>query len=445
MTAVFSENLRIQNAINFKEQVSRQLGNNRLYFCFGKCTGWANDAAPEQANTTLSSFNNVWRNMIGAKLLTGNEIKHVIPRHDWTANVSYSAFDDRMDSTDLFDANNKFYVVTSDWNVYKCLSNNTSANSTVMPTQLFTDRSIEELDGYVWKYMYTVMASDQLRFTTDDYIPIKTIESNDNSLQWQVQDNAVEGALEAILVTNPGELYANASLINITITGDGSGANAVARVNTISQTLSNIAITAKGSDYSYATVTITDASGNGVNAFARAVISPTGGHGKDALRELGGNALILNPRLQNSETGKFPIINDYREVSIICAPFDRGTSNIASNAVYSQFQTVIMDSSAAQYVNDEVVYQGVSLANATFTGIIEEWDSANSTIKLINNNGTLMSDVLIGANSGAARFVQSITQYELEPFSGHLMYLDHLPPITRASDQIEDFKIALVF
>ena len=383
--------------------------------------------------------------MIGAKLLTGNEIKHAIPRHDWTANTSYAAFDDRMDSASLFDANNKFYVVTSDWNVYKCLSNNTSANSTVMPTQIFTDRSIEELDGYVWKYMYTVVASDQLRFTTDTYIPIKTIESNDNSLQWQVQESAVAGAIESILVSNAGTSYANASLLNITIDGDGTGANAIVRVNTISQTVSNIAITAKGSDYSYATVTITDTSGNGVGAAARAIISPTGGHGKDALRELGGNALMLNPRLQNSETGKFPVVNEYREVSIICAPFDRDTSNIASNAVYSQFQSVIMDSSTSQYVNDEIVYQGVSLANATFSGVIEEWDSANSTIKLINNNGTVVADVLIGANSGAARFVQSITQYELEPFTGSLMYLDHLPPITRASDQIEDFKIVLVF
>lgn len=383
--------------------------------------------------------------MIGAKLLTGNEIKNVIRRHDWTANTQYSAFDDRVDSTSLFDANNQFYIVTSDWNVYKCLSNNNSANSTVMPSQIFTDRSIEELDGYVWKYMYTVSGADQLRFTTDDYIPIKTIESNDNSLQWQVQENAVDGAIETILVTNHGSTFTNENQVTITITGDGTGANATARVNTTSQTLSNIAMIAKGSAYSYATVTITDASGNGVNAVARAIISPTGGHGYDALRELGGSSLILNPRLQNSESGKFPVVNEYREVSIICAPFDRGTSNIASNAVYSQFQSVIMDSSTSQYVNDEIVYQGVSLANATFTGVIEEWDTANSTLKIINNNGTIEADVLIGANSGAARFVQSVTPYELEPFSGSLIYLDHLPPITRASDQSEDFKIIMRF
>jgi hypothetical protein len=34
---------------------------------------------------------------------------------------------------------------------------------------------------------------------------------------------------------------------------------------------------------------------------------------------------------------------------------------------------------------------------------------------------------------------------ELHPNSGQLLYIDDIQPITRSSDQIEDFKIVLKF
>lgn len=444
MASVFSEDLRIQNAANFKDLVSRQISNNRVFFTYGKSTTWANDAAPDQANTSVTTFNDVWKNMIGAKLLTGNEVKHVVPRNDWSANTIYDAYDHCTCSLILFDANVKFYVVTSDWNVYKCLNNNNGAKSTVMPKQIFVDKAIEEADGYIWKYMYTIPAEDQLRFTTSSYIPVKYLTSNDGSLQWKVQQNAIEGAIESIKVTNSGSGYTNANTITITINGDGSGATATARVNTISNTITNIIITTKGDSYTYANVIISD-TGSGTNAAARAIISPQGGHGSNALKELGANYLILNPRLSGTENDKFPTKNEFRQISLISNPYIRNTNNIASNVAYSQLTNIILDSAASEFLEDEIVYQGTSVSTASFTGIIENWDSGNNTLKLTNTKGTLQTDVIIGANSGTSRFVQSYKDKELQPYSGSLLYIDNIAPITRADDQIEDFKILMKF
>lgn len=443
MSSVFSEDLRVTNAVNFKELVSRQISNNRIYFTFGKSTAWANDAAPDTANSSVTVFNDVWKNMIGAKLLTGNEVKHVVPRNTWTANTAYDAYDHCQCSLDLFDSNTHFFIVTSDWNVYKCLDNNNEANSTVMPTQIFTDKAIEEIDGYVWRYMYTISSEDQLRYVTPSYIPVQYITEDNGSLQWTVQENAVSGALESVQVTANGS-YTNASNITITITGDGTGAIASPRVNVTSNILTNIIITAKGSGYTYANVAITTTD-SGANGAARAIISPPGGHGKNPLRELGGSRLILNPKLKQTESGYFPVSNQYRQITLMQNPYESDGTTVAANVLYTQYTTVILDSAASQYDEDEYVFQGSSLANASFSGIVENWDAGNNTIRMTNTSGTVGPDVIVGANSGTARFVQSITTNELAPYTGSFLYIDNILPITRASDQTEDFKIVMKF
>lgn len=443
MSSTFSDNLRILNAEIFKETLSSITANNKLYLTFGHPTPWANEAEPTSANSSIVTFNQIWDNMLGARLLTGNDVRNVIPRIDWQANTIYQAY--HHATCDPFDiANNKFYVLTSDWNVYKCLSNNYGANSTVMPTQIFTDRPIEEADGYIWKFMFNVPEADRLRFTTEHYIPIKTLRTDDASLQWMVQDNATEGAIEIINVLDGGQNYTNANNIIITITGDGTGAMANARVNTITNTISHIIVTARGQNYTRANVSIIDGLGIGSGALAEVVIPPAGGHGADPLRELGGHALILNPRL-GQELGKFPTHNDYRQAAIIANPLLYNSSNAATNVAYSQFMQAIMSSGAASYVDDEIVYQGTSLANATFTGVVSRWDGGNNTLNIINIRGAIQAEVLIGRTSGTAKFVETVINPELEPYTGQLLYLNNMTPITRSEDQVEDYKIILRF
>lgn len=442
MASVRSKNLEISNAIQFRESVSEE-SNTKIYLTFGKVDAWSNESAPLQANSSVTSFYQVWDNMVGGKLITGNDIHHAIPRHDWTSNTSYDQYDHCTCSLMLFDANTKFYVVTDDWNVYKCISNNSGSLSTQKPTSVSTTATTNTSDGYVWKYMYTISPSERIKFTTSNYMPVKTLTINDNSLQWQVQQNAIKGAIDYIQVRNGGENYFENSAISIIITGDGTGANAFARVNTVSNTIANVVVDSVGSNYTYASAIIT--ANTGANAELRVIVGPPNGHGSDPLRELGGSYLILNPRLRGSEGGILSVTNEYRQISLMEEPQFFGSNTVATNTVFSQLMTVTVNGTSVDYDEDEVVYQGTSLSSSYFRGRVVEWDSGNSSMKLSGTVGNPTADLLIGATSSAARFVDSVTNPTLKKYSGNLLYIDNVEPIQRSDDQTEDFKIILRF
>lgn len=445
MASVYSKNLNIYNAEQFRESVAESMSSN-LYFTVGKVDAWANDAAPLQANTSVTSLFEVYRNMIGGKKVTGNDIYHCIPRNDWTQGVVYDQYDHCTCSLMLFNPNTKFYVITPNWDVYKCISNNNGAPSINMPIQKITTGTVQEVDGYIWKYMYTVSAGEQLRFTTSEYIPVKTLKNNDGSIQWQVQDNAISGGIEYIDIVDGGQDYKDNTKIWIAITGDGTGANAFAQTNAMTNTISAIVIDIPGTSYTYADVLVYDDSTQGIGASLRAIISPPGGHGSDPLHELGGSNLILNMRLRYDENGKLPVTNDFRQVAIIKDPIIYGSSNYESNTAFSQTLVVTLSGVGDDdYQEDEIVYQGLVLQNASFTGRVVDWNGSNQ-LKLADTRGLLQSAALIGYETGATGTVTiPITVPEVQPYSGQLIYIDNIKPVSRASDQIEDFKIVLKF
>lgn len=446
MVSVYSKNLNIYNAEQFKESVT-ETANSSLYFTIGRVQAWANDSAPLQANTSVTSLYEVYRNMIAGKKITGNDIYHCIPRNDWSSGIVYDQYDHCTCSLILFDANVKFFVVTPNWDVYKCISNNSGAPSQNVPTQKDTTETIQEADGYIWKYMYTVSPAEQLRFTTDQYIPVKTLANDDGSLQWQVQDNAVDGSINYIDIVDGGANYNDNTKIYVTITGDGTGANAYATTNVMSNTINSVIVVAPGSGYTYASVQIVDTSTvPGSGASLKAMISPPGGHGSDPIRELGGSNLMLNIRLRYDESNTMPVTNDYRQVAIIKDPYRYGTTTVKTNTVFSQFTTLTLTGVGDdEFTEDEIVYQGSSLSNSTFTGVIVAWNGTDQ-LKVTNVTGTPTSQGLVGATSGATgTVVTPVTNPDLEEYSGDLLYIDNIKPIQRSSDQIEDFKIVLKF
>ena len=104
---------------------------------------------------------------------------------------------------------------------------------------------------------------------------------------------------------------------------------------------------------------------------------------------------------------------------------------------------ILGEGASAEYLEDEWVFQGGSLATATFKGQVTEWDSSNNVIKLSQTYGSPSKDLLVGANTTASRFVSLITNPDLQPGSGRILYADNFSPIQRAADQAEDYKIVL--
>lgn len=439
MAATFID-FRINNAEQFKESFSEPSPNTKVYLTFGKSDPWANDLDPDIANTTVSTIYNVWSNMIGGKKLSTSDVSHVIPRINWANNTVYSAYD--HESSELFDSNTQFYVMTTDYNVYKCIANNNGTSSTVQPTSVNPGLYTQTSDGYIWKFMYQLSSADKLKFLTQNYIPVRYVNSDDGSLQWQVQESAVDGGIASIVVMDPGTGYSNSSNVLVTIRGDGQDAHATVSLNVSSNTIQSITINDQGRGYTEAIAEISGGGGSGANA--RIIISPPGGHGSDALYELGGKNLLINVRLNNSEEGSLPVSNDFRQIALIKDPYYQNTKVVFSNTTFTQYYT--LDTTGSDnFIEDEIIYQGSSLATSTFSGRVLSFDNISGETLLINTKGIASSGSLTGQTSAAIRFLIEYDRGDLQPHSGKLLYVDQIEPVSRSSDQAEDFKILVKF
>ena len=282
---------------------------------------------------------------IGGKKVKGSDVSLCIPRFNWTFGETYAEYDDRLDSKSLKNSTNKFYVVTDDFNVYKCLYNNKGAGSTVKPTLTPSYEPFQTADKYIWKYMYSILSQDQLKFTSSEFIPVKTLSVEDGSTQWRVQNNAVTGAIHVCKVTSGGSNYTTNDLF-VQIVGDGSGANAFAVRDTTTNTISEIIVDNEGSGYSRANVYIWR--GNGSSATARAIISPPGGHGSDSATELGASYVMISVQLNDTESGKFSVANDFRQIALIQDPHKKGSKSIFTNLTFSQATTVALSGTSVK-------------------------------------------------------------------------------------------------
>jgi hypothetical protein len=290
--------------------------------------------------------------------------------------------------------------------------------------------------------MYTLSDEERLRFVTNSFIPVKTLKENDGSLQWQVQEAAVQGSIETIFVTYSGSGYDANNPPAVIITGDGTGATAIANVNSTTTGVDRITITNRGLGYTYANVSITTTSNS---ALARSVMTPAGGHGKNPTEELGGSNVIINIRLRGTEENILDVQNEFRQVSLLKNPQLLDSATLASNLTYSQTTTLIMDDGISNYLEDEFVYQGSSLETAIFRGTVASWDSINNKLELIDVIGNPTTDILTGNSSKVSRYVEDDIPKDLEPYSGSLLYINNIEPIQRAEDQTEDFKIIISY
>ena len=364
--------------------------------------------------------------MFGAKRIQSTDVTHAIDRYNWTSGTVYDQYDDQ--DTNITD--DDFYVITDEYNVYKCLFNAVATASTTKPTGVST-APFTTADGYIWKYMYTVTTANALKFLTNDYIPVQTLASDDGTDQWDVQAAAVNGGIHVIKVVSGGSGYATAPAV--TITGDGTGATANSTI--VANVITRVTIITPGTGYTRATVAF--ASGA---ATANAIISPRGGHGADAIEELGGKFVMINSRLDGSESNTISTANEFRQVGLVRDPTLFGTTTRATASSFRQtFRYTVANT--GNYTLDEIVTSGSN------TAFVVEWDATNSllyTTKPLNSNFA-NGATITGGSSGTSRTITAISTASLEPYSGDLLYVENRVPIARATDQIEDVKLIIQF
>ena len=519
---------RVELARTFHRDVRNR--NDYFHFAVGRTEAWTDDSSPEIPIDNDSYVSKFRRSMMFTQQIDSADVCLLAKRVNWATGTVYDEYDDNISSSNqsftgasnLADA--LFFVVTDEFKVYKCISNNNNGQSTVKPTS--TGTSVFELaDNYNWKFMFQISASDQNKFLDADFIPVRKLTGNPThdvtgevdsititaggtgytsvptvviqgdgdglaagtatisggavtgvtitasgsgysfafitfsggggsgaagsvnlgdadalpALQSAVEGAAVSGTLDRVIVTTAGQDYAEND-VQVTVTGDGTGAEASAKVNAATGAITSVRVTNPGSGYSYAEISIVNTSAPGTGATARAIVSPQGGHGSNAPRELFANNLGVTVSFADNDNRDLILGNDFRQIALI--------KNIKTPAgvVYTTNTAtachIINVASVASYAVDDII---TTDDGGSFTVIQIDSDNKNiyltSTIPLITTNSVLTNTT----QNISSLSINSITEPEVDNATGEVIYLDNRSPVIRSADQVEQIKALIRF
>ena len=277
-------------AMNAEEDSATAKRSTILYCVLGRSNAWENDPLPETIQDTDEYLRyKIHREFIGAKKIENSGCSHITTRYDWTSGTVYSMYRDTDD--DVYDR--ATWVMTDEFNVYKCLYNNKGAASTIKPSG-FSTLAFTTSDGYTWQYLYSVSLGEADKFLTPSHMPVKTISTGDGSTesdrQLAVQNAAVNGSIQIVETVNVGSGYnyvANGVVEaggRDTLKLSAAGANPPSPIDNFYNGESVYVISGTGAgqlrrviDYSGSTKTLTvnTAFSTTCNTDSRVIVSPT--------------------------------------------------------------------------------------------------------------------------------------------------------------------------
>ena len=516
MAAIITDQIRILNAKNFLSGVTSTA--NAYYSFIGLPnptdieSTW--DTSPPSPKDNFDEEDNYWDTMIALKKINSSDARQVVTRRLWTSGTTYDMY--RSDysrtntakvsgATNLYAAT--YYIINSDYRVYACLQNGIDPDNPngrpSLDEPTFTDLEPRKAgtsgDGYIWKYLYTIKPSDIVKFESTDFIPVPTDWSTNSDVA-SVRDNAVDGSIKIVTITDRGVGLgtANSTYTKVPIYGDGTGAECTIVINN-DQKVSDVTVSTAGQNYTYGNV---DLEAGGVPTGTTrptfdVIISPPGGHGNDIYRELGAYNVLLYSRIENDiENPDFITGNQIARVGVIENP--KATSGALLSAdkasAVGALRLTGAGYSSATFDADAYFTQTVSAGTTAAarvvnydqtTGVLKYWQ--DRTVAGFNTVGTAQTNPTYGYNltaftaspgtngsltitptsgsnlaidtsfTGVSTVINNRTYYlgqeftsglaspEVKPYSGNIVYVDNRPSITRSTNQKEDIKVILQF
>ena len=176
---------------------------------------------PGQPSNNFRYDLHVKRDILTLKKIKPSDVSFVVKRIDWVQGNVYDMYDDAIETVTGYGyapsysgavtlEDSLFYVLTSEYKVYKCIWNANNSPSTIMPTSTST-KVVTTSDGYKWKFMYSIPVSLRNRFLTPEWMPIAT------ALKSQYYSG---GELRSIAIQNGGGGYGRTTT-TAAISGDG--------------------------------------------------------------------------------------------------------------------------------------------------------------------------------------------------------------------------------
>lgn len=529
-TTYTSKKLAYSSAEQFKESFAEPAPTVGYLF-IGNHLPYSNEDSPDSLIDDVADEKAVWDNMYAARRVTGYDVELVVPRYTWAANSVYRHYDDRVELDYLLSSNitvlpsgigfyedlaefansKPMYVMNSERNVYICLDNSESSNSSVEPTgkNLSSNGNIQTADGYIWKYLYNVRASN--KFLTDDWMPAPTstakldydtsplisvdgeltyleiMDDGDGYIHSQITVLPFTSGTNIITLANTNNIVANMAVSGTGIAGgayitsvdtlnlkltlsantsangggsgntvsvttrvviDGDGSDAIPVANVSNGKLSNITLTTYGKDYTRANIFVY---GTGTGANVRAVLPPKFGHGYNSAKELGASSVMVAMKIGEIDTTEGGLISSnttFRQYGLLQDPYKYGANTVISS---SNANTVISQTtdltiiSGSFYNNDEFVYQGPSASAATFSGYVNNQDSNIVRLSKVVGTPTVGVPLKGISTNPTGRAVVVVDNPEFEPYTGDILYVNNITKTQRTEGQAESIKFVVRF
>lgn len=330
--------------------------------------------------------------------------------------------------------------------------------------------------------------------------------------------NADTGAFTVIAPSNivnannnqPCTIYIQARDYYVPVNGDGGSgtplpndtSRCIVKITVGTSSITSTSIYQPGTGYSYGYIdlsrcyfTATDAKSQSTDSTKfkdfsskgcklTLISSPPGGHGSNALYELGAYRIMINKSLDFLDgEGDIPVDMQFRRFGLIEDPQRNGSTedyiiNTATACKAIKFQPTF----DSNFIPGEIITQPLTGA----TGRVIHWDSINKVLRYYQNeyisgekqtgtskynyiafsgnspiNGTLITEGgsgiinaipdisfsnnnLITQTSGIV-FSQGYSISEIKKFSGQILYVENRKPVVRSNDQIEDVKLVIEF
>ena len=525
MTAIIRPNLHHTMAESIYEKIQNK--SAVYYYYLGKTLTWDDEADPPIPENNNSYEMDARNNIITLKQVALNDVAFISRRINWISGTVYDIYDDTYQNDDPLEQRD-FYVLTNDFNVYKCIWNNDGQPSTVQPSGTDVDY-FETSDGYVWKFMFFLPLALRNKFMTASLMPVPkqvknkyysageivdyTIVHGGNNYDVEeaypvVSGNGVDadvdivvedGTITALVINDGGTGYTNAQLqvmpgnslegdgaeitlilsapgdlntlqanvelltaprdisyivtLNssqgftsaplVTIEGDGTGAAATAVIDANGQ-VTSIVLTNRGQNYSYANVIIASEDlGGGVTAAAtaRAIISPIGGHGSNAPRELHADTLSFYAAFEDETNQGVIVNNNYRQFGIIkdidkYEVTERYNSTLGSGCFLLEGTLT-----GANYTIDSDIHTS---GNAKKLRVVV---SENNKILAQSIDGSIpiVGDTFYNEDDSNNFTITSITDPDVNKFTGEVLFIDNRSAFTPSDEQIVVFRTFIRF
>lgn len=263
-----------------------------------------------------------------------------------------------------------------------------------------------------------------------------TIETTDlpNIINQNVAGYAVatSGQIDFMEIVDGGSGYAQATT-TVTVEGDGEGASAA--VTVVDGEITEVVITDRGTDYTFANLTV---NGDGTGAELKATIAPQGGHGSNIPQELFSTIIGITVNIEDF-LDDFFLENDFRQYGLI--------KNIKAFGDELLFSSNTGNGCYVVDVPDETKYNLDDVVETDSSGryiVAYVKEGQIYLLPVINNiNEESVLENITTGESGLT--ITALVEPEISQKSGEVIYYNNISPLQRQAEQTETFKLYINF